>query len=94
MTTLHWSSRFTRSFAKKTKQREDVRKKIVDIMRLLEENPFQPILKTHKLRGIFDGSFACSVEYDLRIVFDFVKNPVTSEDEILLIDIGSHEEVY
>jgi mRNA-degrading endonuclease YafQ of YafQ-DinJ toxin-antitoxin module len=31
---------------------------------------------------------------DLRIVFDFVKNQVTSETEILLINIGTHEEVY
>jgi hypothetical protein len=34
------------------------------------------------------------VEYDCRIVFDFVDNPETGEEEILLIDIGSHDEVY
>ncbi|WP_274381954.1 hypothetical protein [Myxacorys almedinensis] len=39
-------------------------------------------------------SWACSVEYDCRIVFDFVENPETGETEILLIDIGSHDEVY
>jgi mRNA-degrading endonuclease YafQ of YafQ-DinJ toxin-antitoxin module len=34
------------------------------------------------------------VEYDCRIVFDFVKNPELGDEEILLLDIGSHDEVY
>lgn len=63
-------------------------------MRLLQNDPFHNSLKTHKLKGVLDGSWACSVDYDLRIIFDFVKNPDTKETEILLIDIGSHEEVY
>ena len=53
-----------------------------------------PLLKTHKLHGELEGLFACSVEYDLRIVFDIVENSRTKEKEILLIDIGTHEEVY
>lgn len=63
-------------------------------MDLLQKDPFQPQLKTHKLKGILEGCWACSVEYNLRIVFDFVKNHVTDDTEILLINIGTHEEVY
>jgi len=47
---------------------------------------------THRLRGELAGFWACSVAYDCRIVFDFVgsqENPV-----LLLIDIGTHDEVY
>lgn len=36
---------------------------------------------------------ACTVEYDCRIVFDFVKFSNDGEEEILLIDIGRHDEV-
>ncbi len=36
---------------------------------ILSEDAFHPILKTHKLKGELDGSWACSVGYDLRIVF-------------------------
>ncbi len=39
-------------------------------------------------------NWACYVDYDLRIVFDFVKNKTTDETEILLMNIGSHDEVY
>ena len=38
--------------------------------------------------------FKCETAYDCRIVFDFVKNPELPNEEILLLDIGSHDEVY
>jgi len=63
-------------------------------MNLLQENPFNPKLKTHKLKGILEGTLACSIDYDYRIIFDFVKNQTSDETEILLINIGTHEEVY
>ena len=63
-------------------------------MELLQQDPFIPKLKTHKLKGILEGNWACTVDYDLRIVFDFVKDPITGKTEILLINIGTHEEVY
>lgn len=63
-------------------------------MRCLSESPYAAELKTHKLKGEFEGSWACSVEYDMRIVFEFVQNPQTGAEEILLIDIGTHDEVY
>jgi addiction module RelE/StbE family toxin len=63
-------------------------------MQLLQENPFAPRLTTHKLKGKLAGSWACSVGYDLRIVFDFAKSANQQEDDILLLEIGTHEEVY
>jgi len=40
------------------------------------------------------GSLACTVDFEYRIVFEFVPNPKTGEEEILLEAIGTHEEVY
>ena len=40
------------------------------------------------------GSLACTVDFEYRIVFEFVQNPKTGEEEILLEAIGTHEEVY
>ncbi|MEA3414675.1 MAG: plasmid stabilization protein [Thermodesulfobacteriota bacterium] len=57
-------------------------------------NPFAPQLETHKLKGKLSGSWACSAGYDLRIVFDFVKAKKGSADDILLLAIGTHDEVY
>ena len=58
-------------------------------MELFSKNPFNPRLRTHKLTGKLEGLWAFSVDYDYRIIFKFI-----NEDEILLIDIGAHDEVY
>ncbi len=38
--------------------------------------------------------WAAWVEYDCRVVFAFEPDPEGTEDLIVLVDIGSHEEVY
>jgi mRNA-degrading endonuclease YafQ of YafQ-DinJ toxin-antitoxin module len=53
-----------------------------------------PRLKTHHLSGQLAGLHACSAAYDCRIVFSKQKNPRTVAEVLLLINIGSHEEVY
>jgi addiction module RelE/StbE family toxin len=56
-------------------------------------DPFDPQLRTHKLKGKLKEVWACSIGYDLRLVFEFVKGS-GKEDDILLIEVGTHEEVY
>lgn len=68
--------------------------RIDERLNILAEDPFFPKLQAHRLKGKLAGSWACSVEYDCRIIFNFVENLETGEDDILLIDIGSHDEVY
>ena len=51
-------------------------------------------LETHKLKGKLLDSWACSIGYDLRIIFDFVKSETQKEEDIFLIGIGTHDEVY
>jgi len=53
------------------------------------ENPWNSQLRTHKLTGRLDGLWAFSVSYDYRVVFRFI-----NKHEVLLIDIGTHEEIY
>lgn len=91
---LNWSSNYKRAFKKTIKGNSAYKEEILAAMRLLEQDPFLPKLKSHKLKGILENSWACSVAFDLRIIFKFVKNPKTDETEILLMDIGTHEEVY
>jgi len=92
MIVLNWTSSYKKSFKKITNP--ILKDKIIAAMNLLQENPFNPKLKTHKLKGILEGTWACSIDYDNRIIFDFVKNQTSDETEILLINIGTHEEVY
>ena len=76
------------------RKRPDLDNDIAEALRLLVANPFAPQLETHKLKGKLSGSWACSASYDLRIVFDFVKAGKDSVDGILLLAIGTHDEVY
>jgi mRNA interferase YafQ len=54
----------------------------------LSSNPFDPSLRTHALTGELKGKYACSLTYDLRVVFTLYN------DIVHLLDIGSHDEVY
>ncbi len=94
MRTLNWSNACTRSFKNCLRKRPDLSSDIAEALRLLVVNPFAPQLETHKLKGKLSGSWACSAGYDLRIVFDFVKAKKGSADDVLLLAIGTHDEVY
>jgi addiction module RelE/StbE family toxin len=61
-------------------------------LELLTEDAFHPQLRTHKLKGKLEGSWACSAGYDLRIIFEFVQ--YEGSEAILLQTVGTHEEVY
>ncbi|MDI6783025.1 MAG: type II toxin-antitoxin system mRNA interferase toxin, RelE/StbE family [bacterium] len=94
MRTLIWSATFLRTVKRFTRKRPEVLPDIEHTLRLLVQDPFTPKLQTHKLKGKLAGVWACSVGYDLRIIFDFVKVEKQKETAIFLIEIGSHDEVY
>jgi len=58
-------------------------------LELFMQNPYLPQLQTRKLSGKLKGLMAFSVGYSLRVVFYFV-----APDKVVLIDIGTHDEVY
>ena len=89
-----WSSGFKRSFRKITKKNPQLKNQIVKVLRLLADDPFTPSLKSHKLTGDLAGLWSCSVAYDCRIIFNFSEDDNLLEMVILLIDIGSHDELY
>ena len=94
MRRLVWHTSFRRAFKRRTRRDSRLRERILDTLAALVENPFEPGLKTHKLRGRLEGLWACWVEYDCRIVFALETDPLGGDDLIVLVDIGSHDEVY
>lgn len=94
MRKLLWGKTFKRALKRRVKKNPGQKENIEKILRILVEDPFRTELETHKLKGKLKGSWACTVDYDLRIVFDFVKNINHKEDDILLLEIGTHDEVY
>lgn len=94
MRELVWSKTFLRASKRLIRKQPAFRVEIERTLRLLVENPFDPRLATHKLHGKLKGKWACSVAYDLRIVFMFTESLSGDLDDIFLIEIGTHNEVY
>jgi mRNA-degrading endonuclease YafQ of YafQ-DinJ toxin-antitoxin module len=92
--TIAFTPAFNRSYKSRIRRQQVLVKKSPQLWNCWPLNPSDPSLQTHKLKGVLAGSWACTVEYDCRIVFDFVTSPESGEDEILLLDVGSHDEVY
>jgi addiction module RelE/StbE family toxin len=87
---LVWTPRFTRAAERFTRRHGVLRKKFAEILRDLQHDPFQPHLKYHHLSGKLKGVQAISITDSYRITLTIV----LSEKEIILLDVGSHDEVY
>lgn len=94
MRELAYTPRFKRAFRRLTAKNPALQSPIEATLRRMAENLADPRLKTHHLSGQLAGLHACSVAYDCRIVFSKQKHPQTGAETLLLINIGSHEEVY
>ncbi len=93
MRKLIWGKTFVKAFKRTIKKHPNLRGDIEEVLRVMMENPFDPQLATHKLKGNLAGTWTCSVGYNMRIIFDFIKNK-QGEDDIFLLEIGVHDEVY
>ena len=90
MRTLIWDNSFKRAFKRFVRKNPQLQEKIFSTLSILEKDPFASSLKSHKLSGQLEGLYACFVAYNCRIIF-----ALREEDKaIVLIDIGTHDEVY
>jgi addiction module RelE/StbE family toxin len=86
------SAAFVRAARRLVKRHPEAVPLLQTALTALAEDAFQPAMKTHKLKGEMAGSWACSVGYDLRIVFEFVRHE--DAEAVLLQTVGTHDEVY
>jgi addiction module RelE/StbE family toxin len=94
MREILWSNTFRRALRRTLKRQPQVLGDIEATLRLLQADPFAARLATHKLKGRLAGIWACSAGYDLRILFELVRNPEREEEDLFLLEIGTHDEVY
>jgi len=94
MRKLKSTSKFEKAYHRFVRNQPLVQKKLDRILRQMEMDVFAPSLETHKLSGKLSGLSACSCGYDCRIVFSLEKELQTGHEFIVLIDIGTHDEVY
>ncbi len=72
------------------KKHPDALERYVKAIELLEIDPFHPSLRLHKLQGKLNTFHSISINLKYRIVIDFI----LTEQEIIPVDIGTHDEVY
>ena len=94
MRRLVWGRTFARAYERTLRRHPELDVTMERTLQLLLDEPFHPSLETHKLKGKLAGAWACRAGYDLRIVFYFCPSDCEGEKDILLINMGSHDEVY
>ncbi len=68
----------------------DLKEKFRALFDDLAADPFQPHLKLHPLKGKLNGLYAVRLTFSFRITLTLQ----LTEQSIILLDIGSHDEVY
>ncbi len=88
--TLATTAFFDRRARKFLTKHPDLRPRFIEAMAQLRADPFQPGLRLHALGGKLQGMQAVSITYSYRLTLTVQ----ITHQEILLLDIGSHDEVY
>ena len=89
MIEIAFSSSFKRAYKRRISGNSTLQKRFSSKLEIFRNDPFDAQLRTHKLSGRLSDLWSFSIEYDLRVVFYF-----EAGDKAVLIDIGTHDEVY
>jgi mRNA-degrading endonuclease YafQ of YafQ-DinJ toxin-antitoxin module len=84
------SENFLRQARRFFRKHPDLKPRFAETVSALQRDPFQPGLGLHQLTGKLSGCHAVRLTYSYRITLTLL----ISEHEIILLDIGSHDEVY
>jgi mRNA-degrading endonuclease YafQ of YafQ-DinJ toxin-antitoxin module len=84
------TSQYERNEKKFFKQHKDLFVRYAEVLKQLQIDPFHSSLRIHKLKGDLSKYHSCSLTYEYRIVL-ILK---IVDEEIILVNIGSHDEVY
>lgn len=81
---------FLRKSRKFLRKHPELKPRFEEVMERLRRDPLQPSLKLHPLHGDLNGCHAVSLTHSYRITLTLK----ITDKEIILLDIGSHDEVY
>jgi len=91
MIELVWTRQFSRICRRWRREHPELAPVLRERLELFEREPWHSSLRTHSLSGQLKGLWAIRITYDHRLVFQFVDDAKTGA---LLVDIGTHDEVY
>jgi mRNA-degrading endonuclease YafQ of YafQ-DinJ toxin-antitoxin module len=81
---------YKKKLLKFLKKHPDLKDRYFKTIKILEENPYHPSLRLHRLKGDMKDFFSVSINMKYRIILDII----IIDNLILLLDIGNHDEVY
>jgi mRNA-degrading endonuclease YafQ of YafQ-DinJ toxin-antitoxin module len=87
---LVWTDTFSRTARKFLRRHPDLLVLFEDVLKQLENDPHSPRLRLHRLKGRHRDKYAVSLTYSYRIIIALR----IEKGKILLLDVGSHDEVY
>lgn len=83
--------KFHKNFEKKFKKLSPLlKKRVISAMSVFLENPLDPSLKNHPLKGGLKGKRSFSVTGDVRVIFEEYDGYVL----VIMLDVGTHNQVY
>jgi mRNA-degrading endonuclease YafQ of YafQ-DinJ toxin-antitoxin module len=72
------------------KKHPEIEKQYIKTLQLLELNPFHPSLRLHHFKTSNFEGYSVSINLSYPISLEFL----ISEQEILLVNIGDHQDIY
>jgi addiction module RelE/StbE family toxin len=81
---------YLRQARKFLKRHPDLKPRFSQVISDLQQDPLGSGLELHPLRGRLEGCYAIRLTHSTRITLTLA----IPEKEIILLDIGSHDEVY
>lgn len=90
MYTIVSPHQFLRQARKFFKKHPDLKPRFAKVLGDLQTDPFQPHLELHPLSGRLEGCHAVCLTHRYRLTLAIL----ITEKEIILLDIGNHDEGY
>ena len=87
---LVFTEQYNRRALRFIKRHPELKKTYLKTLQLLEVNPFHPSLRLHGLQGKLKHLHSVSINLSYRLTLELQ----ITDKEIILIDVGSHDEVY
>jgi addiction module RelE/StbE family toxin len=88
--TIITPQQFLRQARKIFKKHLDLKSRFGRVINDIQSDPFQTHLELHPLSGKLEGCYAVNLTHSFRITLTLM---ITAK-EIILLDVGSHDEVY
>ena len=87
---LIYTNSYIKRASKFVKKHPDLLSQYQKTLKLLEINPNHPSLRIHPLKGRLKYLYSISINISYRITLEFF----VSEKEIILVNVGHHNEVH